>query len=192
MKLSKRERYIAIAVGVVVALVVLDQVVLSPYFDAISDLKTQTDAAIAKQAENTALFDKQARLKTVWDDIIKGGLKADDSAAESQALNAALDWAQTAGVNISAVKPERTTVVNEFEVIGFHLTGNGSTPAIARLLNSFETGSIPVRVDDMTLNPRKEGTDDLTIQLSLSTLCLKPKDDTAKTAVTYADQETQP
>jgi hypothetical protein len=192
MKLSKRERYIAIGVGVVVGLVVLDQVVLSPYFDAISDLKNQTEAAITKQNENSALFDKQAKLKKVWDDILAGGLKADDSAAESQALNAALDWAQSAGVNITAVKPERTTTANEFEVIGFHLTGNGSTPAIARLLLSFETAAIPVRVDDMTLTPRKEGTDDLTIQLSLSTLCLKPADDASKTAVTYADPEAQP
>jgi hypothetical protein len=193
MAFTKRERYIATAVGAVIALVALDQVVLSPYLDARSGLDKQIDAAVVKQKENTALFDRQTRLTRVWDDITKGGLKADESAAESQALNKSLDWAQAAGVNITAVKPERTTTVGDFEVIGFHLTGNGSTPAMGRLLLSFETAGIPVRVDEMTITPRKEGTDDLTIQLTLSTLCLKSADDSAaKTAVTYANPEVQP
>ena len=200
MALSQRERYIAMGLGIVIGGVVLWEVVISPFLDAREDLRKQTEAAVAKQAENTALFDKQERLKQVWKDMTQvgpdgqqGGLLADESAAESQALNASLDWAGTAGVNITAVKPERTTVVNQFEVIGFHLTGNGSTPAMARLLYSFETGNIPVRVDDMTLTPQKEGTDNLTIQMSLSTLCLKPADDSApKPTVTYSGSEVRP
>jgi hypothetical protein len=196
MALTKREKYIAMGVGAAVGLFLLDQVVFTPYFDAMSAIADQTDTAVAKQKENTALFDRQTRLKKVWTDITQGGLKADDSAAESQALNAALDWAQAAGVNITAVKPERTTVANEFQVIGFHLTGNGSTPAMARLLYSFETASIPVRVDEMQLTPVKEGTDSLKIELSLSTLCLKPDTDSAAkttaSAAGYTAAEVQP
>jgi hypothetical protein len=78
-------------------------------------------------------------------------------------------------------------MTGDFEVIGFHLTGNGSTPAMGRLLKSFETAAIPVRVEEMQLTPLKEGTDNLKIELSLSTLCqLAPTDATAKTAVTDA------
>jgi len=122
---------------------------------------------------NTALFEKQKKLNADWL-AITHELKADDSAAEIQAVNKALDWAQAAGVNIAAYKAERSTMAGDFEVIGFHLTGTGSTPAMARLLYSFETAPIPVRVDQMTLTPVKEGTDNLKIELDLSTLCSKP------------------
>jgi hypothetical protein len=42
--------------------------------------------------------------------------------------------------------------------------------SIARLTWALETAQIPVRVNEMTITPRKEGTDDLQIQLSVSTL----------------------
>jgi hypothetical protein len=48
-----------------------------------------------------------------------------------------------------------------------------------------------VRVDDIQVTPLKEGTDNLQIQMSFSTLCLKADAD-AKTAVTQANVEAQP
>ena len=43
-----------------------------------------------------------------------------------------------------------------------------------KLLWSLETATIPVRVNDMQVTPRREGTDDLTIRLSVSALCMPP------------------
>jgi hypothetical protein len=129
------------------------------------------------------------RLIKVWNEITNDGLTGDQSKAETQALNNASDWAYAAGVNITALKSERTSEAGPFLIISFHVTGNASMSAIKRMLISFETAKIPVRVNDMQITPRKEGTDDLTIQLSLSTLCLKPDQIPSKTAVTWANAE---
>jgi hypothetical protein len=185
MTLSKREKYIGVVAGSAVVLFILYQVVLSPYFDALDAVDKQTADAIEKQNENTDLFDRQASLKKVWT-AVKKDLKADDSAAETQALGSALDFAQNAGVNITATKTERSIVVNEFVVTPFHISGLGSTPAIARLLYSFETASIPIRIEELSLTPVKEGTDNLKIELTLSTLSAKPAADAAKTTVSDA------
>jgi hypothetical protein len=37
-----------------------------------------------------------------------------------------------------------------------------------------ETATIPVRVNEMQINAPKEGSDDLSIRLSFSTLCMPP------------------
>jgi hypothetical protein len=105
----------------------------------------------------------------------KGGLKVDPSQAESQALHAVLDWAGAADLNLASLKPERTSQEGKFQVISFSVTGNGSTPAIARLLWAMETATIPVRVNDMQITPRREGTDDLSVRFSISALCLPPE-----------------
>jgi hypothetical protein len=185
MTLSKREKYIGVVAGSAVLLFILYQVVLSPYFDALAAVDKQTADAIEKQSENTDLFDRRDHLKKVWTAVTKE-LKGDDSAAETQALGSALDFAQSAGVNITATKTERSIVVNQFVVTPFHISGTGSTPAIARLLSSFETASIPIRIEEMSLTPVKEGTDNLKIELTLSTLSAKPTTDVAKTTVSDA------
>jgi hypothetical protein len=187
--MTKRENNIAIGLGVTVLLVVIWSVAVSPYLDAIDGINSSIKTAQNKWEDDTSVFNHRKRLEKVWTEITNGGLTADQSRAETQALNAASDWAYAAGVNITALKSERTTDEGPFLIISFHVTGNASTPAIKRMLYSFETATIPVRVNDMQITPRKEGTDDLTIQLSLSTLCLKPDQPAGKTTLTWANVE---
>ncbi len=113
--------------------------------------------------------------------MTRGGLSADASAAESQALKATLDWAGQAGVGVTALKPDRTTDENGFQIISFHATGVGNTPAVAKLVWDIETATIPVRLTDLSVTPVKEGTDQLTVQFGVSTLSRLPTaDDRAK------------
>jgi hypothetical protein len=192
MTLNKREKNIGIVLGVTLLGLVLWEVVLQPYFDAISAIKVQLAAKQKEWEDDSSVFNHRKRLKPVWTEITAGGLSADQSKAETQALNSASDWAYAAGVNITALKSERTTDAGPFLIISFHVIGDASTPAIARMLYSVETATIPVRVDDMQITPRKEGTDDLTVQLSLSTLCLKPEAESSnKTSVTRTNAEEQ-
>ena len=176
MTISKREKYIGIGMGAAILLLLLDQVVLSPFLKQLDDISAQTDAARTKVDDMTSTFAKQSNLKKVWTAMQTGGLKDDESQAQSQALRAVLDWAQNAGVNLAALKPERSQAMGQFQVISFHITGTSSTPSLARLLYGMETATIPVRVNDIQITPVKEGTDNLTVQLSVSTLCMLQTD----------------
>lgn len=187
MVLSSREKYIAIGTAAAVAILVLDQLALSPYLARRTAINTERAQVMEDLNKANDLFTRQRKLRNVWANIEKGGLKVDSSAAESQALQAVLDWAQSAGVELAAIKPERSTQEKWFQVIRFHVTANGPMASISRLLWSLETAAIPVRVNDVQIIPRREGTDDLTVQLGVSTLCLLPDSDkTGKTTVTLA------
>jgi hypothetical protein len=175
--ISKRERYIAIGAVAAAVLLGLDSYVLTPYFDQRSAIASEREQTIRRLSEADSLFGRQRRLQGIWTDIQRGGLKGNPSQAESQALQAVLDWAKASGVELAALKPERTTQEGKFQVISFSVTGTGSMAAVSRLLWSLESATIPVRVNDMQITPRKEATDDLSVRLSVSTLCMPPDSD---------------
>ncbi len=177
MVISKRERYVGIAAIAAAALLGLDSYLLTPYLTQRDAIAAGRDDAKRRLSEADSLFERQRRLRDLWAEMQRGGLKVNPSQAESQALQAVLDWAQGAGVELAALKPERSTQEGKFQVISFNVTGNGSMASISRLLWSLETASIPVRLNDMQITPRKEGTDDLSVRLSVSALCMPPEAD---------------
>jgi len=173
--LTQREKYIAIGTASVLGAVLIYEAVVSPImaqFDAIdarrADLQKKIDDA-------SDVFSRQRNLEKIWKELQAGGLNADASQAESQTLNAIIAWAEKAGVQLSALKPERTAEQQKFQVISFNVTGSGQMPDVARLLWAMETAPIPLRVNDLDIHPLKEGTDDLTARVSVSALCLPPQ-----------------
>ncbi len=173
--LSKRERYIAIGVVAAAVLFLLNQFLLIPYTDARSIYFADREKIDTQLKDADSLMKNQKDLAPKWAQIQSNGLKTDRGQAESQAQQAVLDWAKAAGVSVESVKPERDVQQNQFQIISFHVSGNGTMLSLSKLLWSIETATIPVRLNDLQITPRKEGTDDLKMQISLSTLALMPE-----------------
>jgi hypothetical protein len=170
--LSKRERYIALGTAAAIGLLLLDQFVLTPYQKLRDSVDVDHAKAVNDLAQADLLFSQQRKLRPVWNQILSGGLKTDVSTAESQALRAILDWTRSAGVKLVAVTPERTVQQDQFRVISFSVKISGSMAAVSRLVWAMESATIPVRLTEIRVNSPREGTDDLSAQLSVSTLCL--------------------
>ena len=183
MVLSKRERYVAIGTIAAITLLAADHFALSPYMETRKQISMDLDRANEQTTEAVQLFSRERRLRKIWAEMQAGGLKTDPSQAESETLQALLDWAQMAGVDLAAVKPEKTTQEGKFQVISFNITGSSTMHGISRMLWLMETASIPVRVNDMQVTARKEGTDDLSVRLGVSALCMPPDPKTSKVSV---------
>ena len=56
--------------------------------------------------------------------------------------------------------------------ITFQAAGTGPMSAVARFLWRMETAPFPLRVEELQVGARREGTDDLSLQLRVSTLYL--------------------
>ena len=61
-----------------------------------------------------------------------------------------------------------------------YCSGTGTVKQIGNFLYKIQTASIPVRVTDVQVNSKKEGTDDLIIQIGISTVYLAPDDKNPK------------
>lgn len=175
MVLSKRERYIAIATVAAVGILGLDRMVLDPLVSESSLLNTQLSDCQERLDRAARLFKNCKRKSGDWSRMQTGGLRRKDAAeAESLILNRIRDWAQDAGMSLASVKPERTAEEKSFQKITFRATGTGNMSQISRFLGRIKDSDVPVRVGELQITARKEGTDDLSVQLGISTIYLAP------------------
>jgi len=174
MVLSKRERYIAVALGAALGVLALDHFVINPYTSFYEQLAKDKQKVGEDQHANHVLFDQHRDLQKVWNAMLTGGLKRTRAEAEQQMIDTVVEWAQESGVGRLSWKPERTVTDKGFEQISYHATGTGPMAAVARLLWRLETAPIPLRVQDVNLSSHTEGTDDLQLSMSISTISMIP------------------
>ena len=173
MKLSGRERNIVIVVGAVIGLFLVDRYAWTPYTESRERLQADLVAAREKHTKVVHLIRDDRVNKQTFDRMIAEGLKSDASAAESQIQHAVDDWARDARLNLSTVKRERMEQDKQFGRIVYRASGAGTMQSIARFLYNVQTSKIPSRVVDLQIAGRqgaKEGTDDLTVTVAISTL----------------------
>jgi hypothetical protein len=189
--LSKREKYIAIGLGATLGLVVLNWAVIGPLGDWGEQIAAQTRVAEGEASAERTLFNRERRDKKIWAEIMKGGLKDDPSEADSQLQYAIADWTRASGMTDLSIRPERQVTSNGFVEIALLASGTGSTVTVGKLLRQMETAPIPVRIEDLQISSRNDGTDDLKVQLKLSTLSIasdskKPRKPATRPAATVA------
>ncbi len=175
MTLSTRERIIAVATVTVLALLALDRTILTPWLDrldAAQGVLAQQQQQL-QRAEQT--FNNRTRAQRKWRSLTGETLQADASTAESQVLNHVRDWASAAGLSLTALKPERSEKDAAFVKIIIRATATGSMKQMARFLHSAQTTELPLRITDLQLSSRKEGTDDLALTVGLATI-FQPRD----------------
>ena len=170
MILSKRERFIIAATLIVVAAAVLYLYVLTPLNDSRKALEGRKEGLLNDLEQARTLLARKREIEPKWKQMTATGLKRDPTEAESLILHAVQDWAREAGLKLASLKPERLLEKKSLQEIAFKATGTGSMNAVTKFLWQLETAKVPVRVKELQLGTRKEGTDDLTLQLRLSTL----------------------
>jgi hypothetical protein len=174
MILSRRERYIVIGTVAVVGLLALDRIFLTPMIEHRQLLEAEMRKSTAEMTRAEGLFTNSPRVHRKWNEMTAATLKVDGSNAESQIIRDVGDWALQAGLNLSSVKPERAEKENktQFMKITFRANATGNMAAISRFMWQVQTSKVPVRVTDLSITTRRDGADDLTLDLGISTLYL--------------------
>ena len=183
MVVSKRERYAVIIAVTVVALLVLDRVFVTPLLARNTDLKKRLELATTERKEADLTIRRSQAAGKKWKEMAGTQLKADATTTESQALNSIYDWARNSGLSLTSVSPEgQPQREKEFMRVTFRATGTGTMRQVGTFLYGIQSASIPVKVTDVQLNSKKEGMDELAIQLGISTVYLAPEDKNPKPA----------
>jgi hypothetical protein len=175
MILSRREQIIIAATLFVVAALALDWYVITPLGKWQAAAESQKQSMLDEMERARSLLANERRISPKWREMTAAGLKRDPTEAESQVLHAVGDWAKEAGLRLSSLKPERVPEKKRLQEITFQAAGTGTMYAVSRFLWRVETAKVPIRVKEMQLGSRKEGADDLTLTLRLSTLYQAPQ-----------------
>ncbi len=172
-----------------VAALLLDLVVIGPFLARQNQIDHDFTDATQKLADANAVFDRQRSLKSIWDDMQKGGLQLNASQAQAQAEYSVVTWAQSAGLTPSSLRSERTTQEGSFQVISFSFVATGTMSQISQLMWDMETAPIPIRVNGVQVTTNREGTDNLTVRADVSTLCTLPTQDKSPRPVAVSSAE---
>ena len=174
MVFSQREKVIVAATLATLCVLVLDLYVLTPLLGEWVAVEAKRTDLSARMARAGSLIRRRRILGRTWRSMIDDGLKPDPAEAESQVLRSLRDWAYDARLNLSSLRPERSTEETELPEITVHAAGTGSMSAVSRLLWRIETAKIPLKIRMLQLGSRKDGTDDLSLHLKISTLYSPP------------------
>jgi hypothetical protein len=170
MVLSKRERFILIGTLAALGVLALDRFGLSVLLDRRAAAAARRNSLASELSQAQGLMAHHRLLAPRWEEMTRSGLKDDSGDAESQVLHAIRDWAEEAKLSLSLLRPERLTAKTRLPGIAFQAAGTGTMGGLSRLLWRIQSASIPIKVTEVQVSTRKEGTDDLSFQLRLSTV----------------------
>jgi hypothetical protein len=171
MILSKRERQIALATFVVLAIFGLDRFLITPVQERQAEAATQLQQTLDGLERARALFDRRHQLAPEWQQMVEADLQAEPAAAESAVLHALRNWSEQTHLSLTSLRPGKATDMGELRELTFRASGEGGMSAVTGFLWQIETSSLPIRLTDLHIGTRKEGADDLTVDLGISALC---------------------
>ncbi len=176
MVANRREKLIAIVLGAALVLLLVDTYLWTPYQQDDAKVKGDIAALSPTFTREQRLVDPGNRKKVddKWKSLLAGGLKTDPAAAESQAMRWMRTFAENARIDLQSLKPERIARNGDFQQIRIQATGNGTTSGLANMVWQIENAPLPLRVTDLRLTARKEGSDDLTFSLNVATIAFTP------------------
>jgi hypothetical protein len=174
VNLSKREKLIGIVAGVIIGALALDQVLITPMFTRLDAANTLIARHEEERLRGDSIMTSDLQARRRWKEMTGNGFKADASAAEGQLLDRVRDAAQNTGLNVQSFKPERSERIGGFYRITIRVTATGSTSRVARFMHALQTSTIPLKVMDVQISSRKDGTDDLAVQLGVATIFEAP------------------
>jgi Tfp pilus assembly protein PilO len=173
--MSKRERMIGFLAAGVLGALALDQLLVTPLLARLDDANRRHDVAEQQLAQNQQWLDRDLNLRREWNRMAGESLKIDAPAAEGQLLNRVRDWAQDAGLSLTSLKPERPVREQGYQKLTIRATATGTMRQSSRFLLAIQNADIPVRVNDVQLTARREGTDDLALSVAVATIYLPPE-----------------
>ncbi|MCL2639796.1 MAG: type II secretion system protein M [Phycisphaerales bacterium] len=179
MNLSKREQLYAIVTAAVLLAGIAYYFLLQPYFASRTKLTKDIKTAQTKFDREQRLLKAQPKVAADWKELLGGALKTVPAEAISQTHDAFYDAAYNARAyndrfDLQTFNSDRPRQEGDFQVIRLNITCTGSTASLYRFVFALEQSSLPLRIEDMRVNSRHPGADDLNIALTISTLIFAP------------------
>ena len=174
MTLSRRERILAIVIGVALLALIGGNFLLLPYLSQRSWLNDQIQQARQRDRHDADLLTNEAHVATLWKQLTATNLQSDVSVATNNMNVALYGLAGRAGFEIKDLKPDHAVQKGDFQQVRFQVAGSGSTESLGRFLVALEKTSLPMKINEMRVSSLKEGTDNLTLQMVVTTVGFSP------------------
>lgn len=172
MTLTKREKQIGAVTIMVFVILALDRFLLTPYIENRDRLFSEEQNLLIEYRKARGILSQWKELSPAFEGALKKD-GTDEEMSENEALNFISDMAKENGLALSLLKPAGAGKRGQPEERIFQVVGRGTMKSISAFLRQLESAPFPVlNIKDLQLASRKEGTDDMTLQLRVGELSL--------------------
>ncbi|MCM8768122.1 MAG: type 4a pilus biogenesis protein PilO [Candidatus Omnitrophica bacterium] len=168
---NKRKSFLTLVATITVGFLLLDRLLLTPYLRRKERLQEQRQQLLTEWRQLQKIRSREKALAADWKSLVETGFRSDQAAAVINLLFSIRRWAEEARFTLVAIKPERPVNKGALREIIFQVSGTGTMADIAAFLWRVEQSALPVKIAELRLVTRKEGTDDLNLQMRVVTLC---------------------
>jgi len=140
----------------------------------------QIDALTKQVKLNKELLARAKDVEPRWQELQEIGVSSDSTKLASLITDRVQDLARGSQLEITNFKPptaKPTPIAKtDFSEAKFLISADGTTTSLGRFLLAVESARLPMRVDSLRVHSKKDGIDDLSIDISLLALVYTPKE----------------
>ena len=165
MTLNRRERIFAISTVSILLLFALDRFLFTPYQERRASLQVEKSRVLAEIQQGRSVI---ARWRVISAEHGDNGVPG--SAGAVVTLNALRDWAEESRLTLTLLRPEATTRHEQWEETVFQVVAAGPMKSVSGFLWRVENSGLPLKIKNLQLSARREGSDDLALQVRVGSL----------------------
>lgn len=172
-----REKLLLALALLAAGLFLFDRFLFTPALNWRSELSDQQAALESESSHADALLRLRPTLERRWRDMRQSNLQTTRSEAEGQIYGAVQSWAQQANLDLQLISPQRVIDRSTVPQVVFRVGAVGDMRAMSRFFEQMQQADFPIQASMVQLTTRKDGADDLTLEMQISTLFLPVRAD---------------
>ncbi len=152
---NNRETILKIAVAAVVGLFLLDHFVIEPSIEAWKDQSVRLDMLREKVTKGRNLIEREASLRSRWDEMLRTDMPEDNSAGEAAVYQALGRWGSRSRVSFTSLTPNWRQHEDEgYDTFECRIAATGDQAALGRLIYEIEVDPLPARIEECEFNTK--------------------------------------
>jgi len=172
MKIENRQQFLIVLTVGAVALLVGVNFIFQPLSNLWSARSAQIKELHAKVSEGKILAQREAAIRSRWDQMSANVLPANSSLAEQQVLKAFDSWSRATGAEISSVMPQWKNDSTNYMTLNCRVEASGSLGTLSQFLYNIEKGPAALKLDSVELSAHDNTGQQLTLGLQIRGLAL--------------------
>lgn len=175
LDIPERQRWLVIAAGALVALLVLDSILFTPLTKMWKDHSTEIATLRKKVADGRNLINRGAQVERTWLEMSNNALPKDTAQAQNEVIAAFAQWGTAANVQVDSQRSQwKRGGTDKYSLLEYRVDATGSLPTLSRFLYELEHSPIALRVDSVDIAARDDSGSKLTLGLIVTGLRLSP------------------
>jgi Tfp pilus assembly protein PilO len=172
MKIENRQQLLIVLTVAAFALLVGINFIYEPLAGWWSARSHQIAEMRTKVHDGKLLVQREASLRSRWNDMRTNALPANASLAEQQVLAALYNWSRGSGAEITSIMPQWKNDSTNYMTLNCRVEASGALGALSQFLYDIEKGPMALKLDSVELSAHDATGRQLTLALQINGLAL--------------------